>query len=140
MTFDEYFLAIATVVATKSKDTTQVGCVIVGEDKQILSTGWNGKARGVNDDIPERNERPAKYDWVIHSEANAISNAACSGISLKGATAYITHKPCANCAGLLIQAGIKRVVASDGALVGTHFGLDIAKTMFEESGVRYRDH
>lgn len=134
MTFDDYFQSIAAVVATKSKDSTRVGCVIVGEDNQILSTGWNGFPRGVGQ-LPEREERPAKYDWTIHAECNAIANAARSGVSLKGSTAYVTHCPCKGCAGMLIQAGIKRVVAAECSLVGTDFGLDIAKTMFQEAGI-----
>lgn len=134
MTFDDYFQSLALAVSSKSKDTTKVGCVIVGVDNEILSTGWNGFPRGVAQ-CKLREERPAKYDWTIHAECNAIANAARSGVSLKGSTAYVTHCPCKGCAGMLIQAGIKRVVAAEGSLVGTDFGLDIAKTMFQEAGI-----
>lgn len=134
MTFHEYFRKLAEVVALKSKDTTKVGCVIVGPDNEIRSTGWNGLPRGVND-LDWRLVRPAKYDWTTHSEANAICNAARHGTALKDCTAYVTHFPCKNCSGLLIQAGIVCVVVGDGTLIGNDYGLEISKTMFEEAGV-----
>ena len=135
MNWDHYFLTIAKTVAAKSKDTTKVGCVIVGEDKQILSTGWNGLARGV-EELPERLERPAKYQWTTHSESNAIANAARSGVRLKGATLYCTHHPCASCAGLMIQAGIQCVFFDGGGvLVGNH-DTEIARQQFAEAQVK----
>lgn len=139
MNFDEYFMNIAHAVSLKSKDTsTKVGCVIVGTDKQILTTGWNGNSRGVRDDLPERHERPLKYDFVIHAEANAVCNAARSGVSLKGSTAYVTHMCCNSCADMLIQSGIKCVVVGSGALVGNH-KQDIAMIKFEEAGVNVKN-
>lgn len=136
MNWRNYFLNLAHSVSLKSKDTTKVGCVIVGEDNEILSTGWNGFARGVNDsnEFSYRQERPAKYDWTIHAEANAICNAARSGVRLKGATAYVTHQPCSSCADMLIQSGIKCVYFDEGALVGDWKG-DMALLKFEEAGV-----
>jgi len=137
MNWDDYFFELAKVVSTKSKDTTKVGCVIVGPDKEIRSTGWNGFARGVDDDpdlFSYRMERPAKYDWTIHAEANAICNAARTGVSLKDCIAYVTHTPCKNCAGLLIQAGIMCVMVDSGQTVGD-FGSDISMIQFNEAGV-----
>ena len=96
-------------VATKSKDqSTKFGAVLV-HDGQIISEGWNGFPRKINDDIPERHARPEKYFYVIHSEQNAILNAARKGISTLGADLYIQGLPCPNCAGAIIQAGIKNV-------------------------------
>jgi len=139
MNWSEYFMKLASTVSEKSKDTTKVGCVIVGEDNQILSTGWNGFARGVWDDdaFSDRRERPQKYKWTIHAEANAICNAARSGVMLKSATAYVTHKPCSSCADMLIQAGIKKVVHGFGKTVGEQeFAFDIADQKFYEAGVK----
>lgn len=134
MTFDKLFLEVAHTVAQKSKDlSTKVGCVIVGPDNEPRSFGWNGFARGVNDN-PDRMTRPEKYDWTIHAEANAVANAARVGIPLKDCKAYVTHFPCKNCADMLIQSGIKCVVVGGGKVVGDH-GFDISTTKFQEAGV-----
>ena len=134
MNWNDYFFDMAKHVATKSKDTTRVGCVIVGPDKEIRSTGWNGFARGVRDDLPERMTRPEKYDWTVHAESNAICNAARSGVSLKYCTAYLTHFPCSVCTGLLIQAGIECVAVDSGQTVGD-FKNDISMQQLIEANV-----
>jgi len=109
--WDNYFLNMAYFVAQKSKDpSTQCGTVIVGEDNEILTTGYNGLPRGLADNLPERDERPEKYFWYEHGERNAIYNAARAGTSLKKSTAYITGCPCCDCARGLIQSGVKRCV------------------------------
>lgn len=99
----------------KSKDpSSRVGCVIVAEDGTTLSSGYNGLPRGVAD-LPERIEkRPEKYLWMAHAEENAISNAARHGARLAGATAYVTHAPCARCAGMMVNAGLTRVYIGAG--------------------------
>ena len=80
----------------------------------VLSTGYNGLPRGV-DDSPERIEkRPEKYLWMAHAEENAISNAARHGARLAGATAFVTHAPCARCAGMLVNAGLRYVYIGAG--------------------------
>lgn len=110
MNWDEYFIEIATLVAKKSKDrSTKVGCVIVGPEKEIRSTGYNGMCRGVDDNIDTRHEKPEKYYWFEHAERNAVFNAARNGIALEGCTAYVTMIPCADCMRGLIQSGVKRV-------------------------------
>lgn len=115
-TWDEYFLEMAEHVASRSKDrSTKVGAVVVGPDREVRSTGYNGMPRGVNDDIPDRHERPRKYLFAEHAERNAIYNAARAGIATKGCTLYIHSEPeplppCADCARAVIQAGIVRVV------------------------------
>lgn len=110
MDWDTYFLKMAMLVATKSKDdSTQVGCVIVGLDNEIVSTGFNGFPRGVNEDEEARWERPAKYFRAEHAERNAIYNAARMGARTRDCTAYMTAPPCADCARALIQAGIRVV-------------------------------
>ena len=70
--WDQYYLEICKVVALRSKDpNTQIGCVIVGPNHEIRSTGYNSFPRGIRDDVPERLVRPAKYLWIEHAERNA---------------------------------------------------------------------
>jgi dCMP deaminase len=111
MEWVEYFLGIAEQVKLKSKDeSTQIGAVIVGKDNEILSTGYNSFPRGLNDNKPERQERPEKYFWMEHAERNAIYNAARVGTPLKNSTIYLTSGlPCTDCARAIINTGIKKV-------------------------------
>ena len=109
MNWHEYFLSIAAIAASKSKDpSTKVGAVIVRPDHTIVSVGYNGFPRGVAD-TPERlNDRPTKYSLVVHAEMNAILSAR---ESLNGYTLYtMPFMPCDRCFVHVIQAGIKRVV------------------------------
>lgn len=137
MNWNDYFLNMAHSASLKAKDTTKVGCVIVGEDQQIVSTGWNGMARGVSEH-PHlgRHKRPEKYNFTIHAEANAICNAARHGIRLKGCTLYVTHKPCQSCTDLIIQSGIVKVVHGLGETIGKQeFGYDNSDIKFYEAGI-----
>jgi len=102
------FLALAAQVASWSKDpSTQVGCVLVNDKLQVVGMGYNGFPRGVADGADRYADRPTKYAMVVHAEANAVLNAVGS---TDGAVAYVTHKPCASCSGLLIQAGIRSII------------------------------
>ena len=106
MRWVEYFQNLAHQVKLKSKDErTQIGAVIVGEDKEIVSTGYNSFPRGLDDSIKLRQERPEKYYWFEHAERNAIYNAARIGVSTKGCTMYLSCGiPCVDCArGIIIQ-------------------------------------
>lgn len=107
-------MGLAFAVSQRSHDVhTQHGCVIVSEDGRILSTGYNGFPRGLNDgELPIT--RPEKYPWMVHSEANAIYNAANAGVSLSGSTAYVTGKCCATCLMSLHQAGVSTIIMWDG--------------------------
>jgi dCMP deaminase len=106
----QYFLNLAKAVSTGSKDrSTQVGAVIIGPNKEIRSTGFNGFPIGVNDLAGERHLRPAKYKFTEHAERNAIFLAARHGTPLDGCSLYCTLPPCADCARAIIQAGIKKV-------------------------------
>ncbi len=111
MDWTRYFLSIAEQVKLKSKDqSTQIGAVIVGKDNEIRSTGYNSFPRGLDDNKPERQERPEKYFWFEHAERNAIYNAARVGIPLDGSIIYLTSGlPCADCARAIINSGIKKV-------------------------------
>lgn len=142
--WDNYFIKMAFLIASKSKDpSTQVGCVIVGPDHEIRSTGFNGFPRGVVENTPERWERPAKYEYVEHAERNAVYNAARMGTSVKGCVAYLNWEPypCVECAKAFIQAGITEVVGPDIPFSSTsNHDWKFNKTveMFHEAGVTYR--
>lgn len=107
------FLGIARAVANKSKDrSTKVGTLFLDANFNIRSSGWNGFARGINDKVEARHERPAKYLWACHSEENGVAQAARIGVALDGCTALVTAlHPCIACSRMLIQAGIIRVLA-----------------------------
>jgi len=112
LTWDEYIIDICEVIKNKSKDkSTKIGVVIVGEDKQIITTGYNSFPRGINDNVPERQERPEKYNWFSHAETNAIINAALNGTSTKNSKMYMScGVPCVDCARNIINAGIVEVI------------------------------
>src|ERR1039457_4733777 len=120
--WDRKFIDMAVLVSSWSKDpSTKVGCVIADSDHAQLSEGFNGFPRGIADD--ERlHQREIKYRLIVHAEANAIAAAARNGHGLKGATAYVTFCPCPQCAALLIQAGIVRVVTIAGVRPGHWLG------------------
>lgn len=106
------YLDIAKEVSTWSKDPSkQIGAIAVGDKGQILSQGYNGFPRGVKDTDDRYNNREEKYKYVVHGEMNCIYNACNSGVSLNGATLYVTGLPvCSECAKGIIQVGIKKVV------------------------------
>lgn len=111
--WDIYFINLALLVSTRSKDpSTQVGAVLV-KDKRIISTGYNGFPQGVNDNKMERFERPLKYIWTIHAEENCILNAVRFGIKVDGAILYTTLHPCIECAKSIIQSGVIAVVTKN---------------------------
>lgn len=117
--WDVRFLRLAKEVASWSKDrSTQVGAVIVGQDRTPGPYGYNGFPRYIDDEKEERHARPTKYDWTEHAERNAIYNAARMGVALKGGTIYVTHVPCADCARAIIQVGIVRVVSDISTMEG----------------------
>ncbi len=142
--WDEYYLSICKIVATRSKDpNTQIGSVIVGPAHEIRTTGYNSFPRGIRDDVPERLERPTKYLWIEHSERNAICNAARCGTALDGCTLYVEIMPCMDCARAIVQAGIRQVVISGERMAqyssdyyNQHFGM--VEVLFAEAGVAVR--
>lgn len=139
------FMEVAQLVATWSKDTsTKVGAIVVGPDREIRSTGYNGLVRGVDDNKPERLQRPTKYDFFEHAERNAIYNACLIGASLKGCVIYVTYMPCPDCARAIIQSGIKMVVTYPVELSDNlpaddwRRKLVFSEEMFEEAGVEIK--
>lgn len=109
--FDERYIEMATVWAKNSYcKRRQVGALLV-KDKMIISDGYNGTPSGFENVCEDENGVTKPY--VLHAEANAISKVAQSGNSSKGATLYVTASPCIECAKLIIQSGIRRVVYRD---------------------------
>lgn len=108
--WDKYFMDIAKMVATRATcDRKHVGAVLV-RDKTILSTGYNGSVRGLAhcDDLDHMME-DGHCVRTIHAEANAIAQAAMNGVSIKGATAYVTALPCWSCFKLLVNSGVEEI-------------------------------
>ncbi|MGF7007177.1 deoxycytidylate deaminase [Aminobacter sp. BE322] len=134
MNWPEYLMGFARHAATKSKDTTQVGAVLVGPDREVRLTAYNGPPRGVFD-MPERRERPTKYLFASHAEANLVAFAAREGIRTKDCTVYVTHMPCAACARTLIQAGIRAVAYGPGTTSMPAEEFAAASEMFAEARV-----
>lgn len=107
------YMEIAFVCAKRSLDPdTQHGCIAVSPEGNILSTGYNGPPRDVEDSkIPLT--RPEKYTYMEHAERNCIYNAARHGISLRGCTFYVTGVPCVDCMRAMYQVGAHKVVYAD---------------------------
>lgn len=117
ISWDQYFIEQCNLIATRSKDqNTKIGCVIVSntDNKTIVSQGYNCFPRGINDTPPYRQDRKYKYHYFSHAEANALSNALRNNTSVYKGTLYLNQWiPCADCARLIIQSGIKTVVTPD---------------------------
>ena len=139
--WDTRWLGLARHIGTWSKDQSrQVGCVIVGSANQILTAGYNGFVRGIDDNRNDRRERPAKYDWTEHAERNAIYNAARAGIALQGATMYLPWFPCAPCARAIVQVGLKTLVAIKPTAEDPQWDdqFEISAMLLQEAGVEVR--
>lgn len=108
---DKRYIRMAAIWAENSYCIRrQVGALIV-KDKMIISDGYNGTPSGFENVCEDENQITKPY--VLHAEANAITKIARSNNSSDGATMYVTASPCIECAKLIIQAGIKRVVYSE---------------------------
>jgi dCMP deaminase len=123
--WDSYFMKIAKLAATRSTCLRrQVGAVLVNQDRHIIATGYNGPPSGIAhcEDrggcmrILHKIESGTRHEFclAVHAEQNVLIQAALSGANPKGCTLYCTHQPCIICAKLLIQAGIKRIIMSEG--------------------------
>ena len=140
---DEYFLKIASVVAERATCRRHhVGAVAVRE-KHILSTGYNGAASGLKDCLElgclrdEMNIPSGTRHEVcrgIHAEQNVIIQAALHGVSLEGATIYVTHTPCVLCAKMLVNAKIKRFVTFG------KYADDSFRDLFKEANIEFESH
>lgn len=133
-----YYMGFAEHAAQKSKDTTKVGAVLVGPGGEVRLTAYNGPPRGV-EDRPDRFERPAKYLYASHAEANLVAFAAREGIRTSDCTVYVTHMPCASCARTLIQAGVAEVIYGPGKTSMPETEFEAAQEMFDEALVNVRE-
>ena len=139
--WDNRFMEMAQVISTWSKDpSSQIGAVVVNDERRILATGYNGFPKGIADTEERLNNKEEKYSRIIHAEMNALMNALYSGVSLKDSTLYVYGLPvCSSCAKCVIQAGVKRVVIptikTNKANWQAVWELESAP-MFAESGVQ----
>lgn len=132
------YLDLARDVAHWSKDpSTQCGAIVIGESGQLLSQGYNGFPRGMDDSEELYNNRDTKYDRIVHAEMNAIYNCALNGVSLKGATLYVHGLPCCHeCAKAIIQVGIKKVVMSQASNIRWNDSCGKGMDYLDEAGVK----
>lgn len=132
--WDLRFFEMAKHIAEWSKDpSTKVGAVIYDSVFRLVSVGYNGFPRGVSDEKLRYDVKPTKYKLVVHSEANAILNARGS---VESFTLLTTKFPCSECAKIIVQSGITRVVSpppGDGEPWATD--AQWSKLMFSEAGL-----
>lgn len=140
ISWDDYFMGVACLSAKRSKDpNTKVGACIVNGKKRIIGIGYNGLPCGCNDlDFPWTNDKnldelDTKYPYVVHAEPNAILN---STEKLDGSTLYVTLFPCNECAKLIIQSGIKKIIFMEDKYKDTP-GNIASRRMFDACNVIY---
>lgn len=139
-TWDEYFMEMAKLTAKRSTCMRRsVGAVIV-KDRHAIATGYNGAPRGIahceerGGCIRQKLNVPSgqrhELCMALHAEQNAIIQAAAMGHGIEGGTIYITHQPCAICAKMIINSGIKRIVIKEG------YPDELAAAILEEAGLK----
>lgn len=141
MKWDQRFLRLAQHISEWSKDpSTKVGCVVVGPDREIRSTGFNGFPRGIEDSAERLDNRELKYPLICHAEENAIMHAARIGVALRGCVAYVTWPPCTRCARSLVQAGVSEVVYPSSLEIPERWrdDFEMSMQMLREAGVSAR--
>ncbi|MDX9785495.1 MAG: cytidine/deoxycytidylate deaminase family protein [Desulfobacterales bacterium] len=121
--WETYFMEITTLVAKRSTCRRRAVGAIIVKDKRILSTGYNGAPTGtrhcidigcLREELNIASGQRHELCRAIHAEQNAIIQAAYHGVSVKGATLFCTHLPCAICAKMIINAGIKKIFYQSG--------------------------
>lgn len=150
--WDDHFIRLALVTAAMSKDpNTQVGAVIVGPDREIRATGFNGLPRGLAD-TPERlQNRDTKLRLIVHAELNAVLHAARVGVPVKGCTLYLAAtdasgavwggRPCVRCTVEVIQSGIAEIISPPFKGGASNWRADIeeSRALLCECGIHYRE-
>ena len=140
--WDEYFMAIARVVASRSNCVKRKVAAVITLDRRLISTGYNGTPRGVRNcnegGCPRCNsfaEGGTRLDECLccHGEENAITQAAYHGVSVRGATLYTTFCPCLICTKMIINSGIAEVVYNADYPMG-----DVSLSLLREAGVKVR--
>lgn len=143
--WDDRIFDIAQSVATWSKDpSTKVACVAVDDSHRILSTGYNGFPRNIDDSPSRLTNRETKLIFTSHAEKNCIYNACFHGISLNDSSVYVYGCPiCFECAKGLVQVGVKSIKAKyPESYMKTEWykqSQNISKTIFKEAGVNYNE-
>ena len=141
--WDTYFMNITTLVAQRSTCTRRAVGAIIVKDKRILSTGYNGAPTGIRHCLEvgclrESLQVPSgeRHELCrgIHAEQNAIIQAAYHGVSVKDALLYCTNQPCAICAKMIINAGIKKIYYQSG------YTDALAQEMLTEAGIDLIKH
>ncbi|MCD8194867.1 MAG: dCMP deaminase family protein [Coprobacillus sp.] len=140
--WDEYFMGIALLSSLRSKDpNTKVGACIVDSDHKVVSIGYNGMPRGVDEDKISWNKGEgldSKYLYVCHAEFNAILNTR-NGSALNGCTLYVSLFPCNECAKAIIQTGIKEIVYLDNKYED-ETETKASKLMLDLAGIKQRKY
>ena len=140
--WDQYFMNIAKVVATRSNCSRRQVAAVIVKDKRIISTGYNGTPRGTRNcnegGCPRCNnlvESGTRLDECLcsHGEENAITQAAYHGVSVKGGTLYSTFSPCLMCTKMIINSGIREVVYNMEYPLN-----EVARNLLREAGVASR--
>ena len=150
--WDRHFLGMALYHSRMSKDpSTRVGSVIIGPDREILSAGFNGFPRGIEDTPARLADRDTKLLLVVHAEMNALLAAARTGMRLKGCTLYLAATddsgevwggpPCTRCTVEIIQVGISEIVSFPIRTAPSRWAGDLttAKSLLYEARIQYRE-
>jgi len=141
--FDDRIMSMGYIMAEGSKDKkTHIFAIVIGPDNEIRTTGYNSFPRKLNDNLPERQEKPEKKYWFEHGERNSMDNALRFGAVLKGCKMYTNGIPCTDCARGIVQSGILEVIV-DEEWNKTNTGDDLEESkrtiqMFRETGVKIR--
>lgn len=137
--WDAYWLEYAKLAGTRSVDPSSVVGAALVKNNVLISTGYNGLPRGLNDNLLERYDRPLKYSLVVHAELNSILNANRVGASTQDTTLYSSpFRPCTECVKAVIQAGITRIVIDtpfDNPRYKEDF--ELGEEMLREAGVEF---
>lgn len=140
---DQRYLKMAAIWSQNSYcKRRQVGALLV-KDKMIISDGYNGTPSGFENNCEDENNQTKPY--VLHAEANAITKVAKSGNSSESATMYVTSSPCLECAKLIIQAGIRRVVytenyrSADGINLLKRAGIEVTNVEIDLSHLKEKN-
>jgi len=135
--WDRWFVGMAQYISTASKDpSTKVGAVIVDQYRRVVSVGYNGFPKGVEDTADRLNDRSIKYQMIVHGERNALLFAS---QSLRDCCVYTyPFMPCPVCSGMIIQSGITSCVAPRNDNPRWADGFNLSLEMFSESGVNVR--
>ena len=131
------FLKLSKEIAEWSKDpSTKVGALIISEDRNIISTGYNGFPRGIEDTEERLNNRELKYKFILHAEMNCIMNALYNGRSVKDCILFVHGlPPCSECTKSIIQAGIKKVITDSKASENWKESSKLSLEMLKEANV-----